>query len=212
MATPSQDSRPDTQAPDISTITNYWTDMVQATSNFWLGQASRWSRALQQMRTGTYAPASWAQDVMGAMDDWTQLMATPCQWMPQAERQLPTFLFVVDGDTEFSGPTDAPAAVFLPPGVTITVTDLYHVGADGTGGSQAVGTSSISATDHVQAQLSPQSDRVEVTLVNLGRGESRRTVQGINPGLYVGAVYATEVATRRPLAIVYALIEPSEVP
>lgn len=53
---------------------------------------------------------------------------------------------------------------------------------------------------------------MEVTLVDLGRGQSRRTVQGINPGLYVGAVYATEVATRRPVAIIYALIEVSEVP
>lgn len=211
-ATPPPDNKAGTPAPDTSTVTHYWTDMLQATSTFWLGQAGRWSRALDQMRSGTYDSSTWMQDMAGAMDEWTQWMATPCQWMPQAERQLPTFLFVVDGDTEFYGPVGAPTAVFLPPDVTMTVTDLYLIGGDGTGGSSAAGTRSINANAHVQAQLSPGGDRVEITLVNLGRGQSRRTVQGINPGLYVGAVYASEVATRRPLAIVYALVEVSEVP
>ncbi|MFL5345410.1 MAG: hypothetical protein ACJ8AT_11480 [Hyalangium sp.] len=213
MATPPRDSNTGTPAPDAATVTRYWTDMLQGSSTFLLGQVGRWSRALDQMRTGTYAPSSWMQDMTGTLDELTLLIALPFQWMPQsAERQLPTFLFVVDGDTEFVGPMDASTAVFLPPGVTITVTDLYLIGGDGTGGGQAVGKRSINANDHVQAQLSPQSDRVEVTLVDLGRGQSRRTVQGINPGLYVGAVYATEVATRRPLAVIYALVEASEVP
>src|SRR5512140_1899465 len=99
MATPPRDSKAGTSAPpDASTVTGYWVDMMQATSTFWLSQAGRWSKALEQMRGGTYAPSTLMQDMALSMDDWTMLMATPCQWVPHAERQLPTFLFVVDGD------------------------------------------------------------------------------------------------------------------
>lgn len=212
MATPSPDSTAGTPAPDVSTVTRAWSGMLQATSTFWLSQSGRWSRALDQMRSGAYDSSLLMKDMAGTLDEWTVLAATPCQGVSHSERQLPTLLFVVDGDTEFAGPLEAPTALFLPPGVTMTVTDLYLVGGNGTGGSHAVGPRSVDASAHVQAQLSPQGDQVEVTLVDLGRGQSRRTVQGINPGLYVGAVYATEVATRRPVAIIYALIEVSEVP
>jgi hypothetical protein len=107
---------------------------------------------------------------------------------------------------------DAPTSVFLPPGVTTVVTDLHQIGGTATGPGPATGPHSIDASKHVRAQFSPARDRVEVTLVDLGRGQSQRGHRGIRPGLYVGAVYATEVATRRPLAVVFVLVEESTVP
>jgi hypothetical protein len=218
MATKAPDSQTAMPAIDPAAATAYLSSMAQAASTFFQGQVGRWSQATEQMRQGTYDPPRWAKDMVGTLDDWTAWIMVSFQGVsrPQAtttpQRELPTFLFVVDGDVEFVGPMDAPTPFFLPAGVTITMTDLYLIGGDGTGGNPPGVTRSINASAHVQARLSAQGDRVEVNLVDLGRGQSRRTVQGIGPGLYVGAVYAMEVATPRPLAIVYALVKASSVP
>src|SRR4051794_13036680 len=100
MATPSPDSTAGTPAPDVSTMTRFWSDMLQATSTFWLSQSGRWSRALDQMRSGAYDSSLLMKDMAGTLDEWTVLAATPCQGVSHSERQLPTLLFVVDGDTE----------------------------------------------------------------------------------------------------------------
>jgi hypothetical protein len=209
---PRRDVGAQAEAGAASTATDYWSSMLQATTSFWQGQLTRWSSALEQMREGTYDASRGMQDIARTWDAWATLMASPCQTGGPG-RQLPTLLFIVDGEAEFVGPQEAPTSVFLPPGVTTVVTDLYRVGGSETArGRQTAGTRSIEASAHVRAQFSPAGDRVEVALVNLGRGQRRRDKQGISPGLYVGAVYATEVATRRPLAVIYALVEESTVP
>jgi hypothetical protein len=196
---------------DASTFTNYWSDLLRASAPFWESQLSLWADALEQIRKGQYGASQYLQDVVKTWDAWAMLLATSLQF-GSPQRQLPTLLFVVDGDAEFEGPVDAPTSVFLPPGVTTVVTDLYQIGGKSTGGGNIAGPRSIDASKHVRAEFSPARDRVGVTLVDLGRGQSERSNRGIAPGLYVGAVYATEVATRRPLAVVYVLIEETTVP
>ncbi|MDY7232524.1 hypothetical protein [Hyalangium rubrum] len=215
MTTSTRDSDRDTPMMDASSAATFWNDMFQTNFTFWQSQHSRFFSALDKMREGKYDSAQWMQDVAGSWDAWLTLLASPWQASAGRERQLPTLLFVVDGDAEFIGPTDAPTHVFLPDGVTTRVTDLHPVVGAGIavrGKSLEQGTGNIDANAHIRAQLSPNRDRVEVSLVDLGRGQSRRKTQGIDPGLYVGAVYATEVATRRPLAIIYVLVEESKEP
>jgi hypothetical protein len=191
---------------DASSFTDYWGDLLRASAPFWESQLDLWADALEQMRKGKYGASEYMQDVVKTWDAWAMLLATSLQF-GSPQRQLPTLLFVVDGDAEFVGPVDAPTSVFLPPGVTTVVTDLYQIGGKSTAGPR-----SIDASKHVRAQFSPARDRVAVTLVDLGRGQSERGNRGLAPGLYVGAVYATEIATRRPLAVVYVLIEEATVP
>ena len=200
-----------TPAADASTFTNSWSDLLRASAPFWQSQLELWTDALDQMRKGSYGGSQYMRDAVRTWDAWTTLMAASLQF-GSPQRQLPTLLFIVDGEAEFVGPVDAPTSVFLPPGVTTVVTDLYPIGGGRTGGGPTAEPQSIDASKHVRAQFSPARDRVEVTLVNLGRGQSQRSNRGIGPGLYVGAIYATEVATRRPLAAVYVLIEESTVP
>lgn len=213
MAMENQDSKGGPPPMDASTASRSLSDLLTASTTFWQGQLERWSGALDQMRKGSYDSSHLLQDVVGTFDAWTLLLASPLRMGASTERQLPTLLFIVDGDAEFVGPLDAPTSVFLPPGVTTVATDLYRVGGNGTKGGPDTGeTRGIDAIAHVRAQFSPARDRVEVSLVDLGRGQAQRNTRGISPGLYVGAVYSTEVATRRALAVVYALVEESVTP
>jgi hypothetical protein len=205
MNTNEQEPTVGPQRADASTFTDYWSDLLRASAPFWESQLDLWADALEQLRKGKYGASQYMQDVVKTWDAWAMLLATSLQF-GRPQRQLPTLLFVVDGDAEFVGPMDAPTSVFLPPGVTTVVTDLYQIGG------KTTGSRSIDASKHVRAQFSPARDQVEVTLVDLGRGQSQRGSRGIAPGLYVGAVYAMEVATRRPLAVVYVLIEEATVP
>jgi hypothetical protein len=211
MNTNEQEPKVGTPPTDASTFTDYWGELLRASAPFWESQLDLWADALKQMRKGTYGSSQYLRDTVKTWDAWAMLLATSLQF-GSPQRQLPTLLFVVDGDAEFVGPVDAPTSVFLPPGVTTVVTDLHQIGGNTTGGGPTVGPRSIDASKHVRAQFSPARDRVEVTLVDLGRGQSQRGSRGIAPGLYVGAVYAMEVATRRPLAVVYVLIEEATVP
>jgi hypothetical protein len=204
-----QDSNVGTPAGDASTFTDYWSDLLRASVPFWESQLTLWTDALAQMRKGSYGGSDYLRDVVKSWDGWATLLTTSLQFGNTQLRQLPTLLFIVDGDAEFVGPMDAPTSVFLPPGVTTVVTDLHQIGGNGAGGGQP---QIIEAAKHVRAQFSPARDRVQVTLVDLGRGQSQRATRGIGPGLYVGVIYATEVATRRPLAVVYVLVEESTVP
>jgi len=211
MNTNEQQTHPGKPPTDSTSFTDYWGELLRASAPFWEGQLDLWADALEQMRKGNYGASQYMQDVVKTWDSWAMLLATSMRF-GSPQRQLPTLLFVVDGDAEFVGPMDAPTSVFLPPGVTTAVTDLYQIGGKSTGGGSTGGPRSIDASQHVRAQFSPARDQVEVTLVDLGRGQSERSNRGIAPGLYVGAVYAMEVATRRPLAVVYVLIEEATVP
>lgn len=211
MSTNEQEPKVGTPQADVSTFTDYWGDLLRASAPFWESQLDLWADALEQIRKGKYGSSQYMQDVVKTWDAWAMLLATSLQF-GRPQRQLPTLLFVVDGDAEVVGPVNAPTSVFLPPGVTTVVTDLYRIGGNTTGGGNTEEPRSIDASKHVRAQFSPARDQVEVTLVNLGRGKSQRSSRGIAPGLYVGAVYSMEVATRRPLAAVYVLIEETSVP
>jgi hypothetical protein len=205
---------PDTKSPPpMGDASAALSDLLRTGTTFWQGQLDRWASALDQMRKGSYGGSRLLQDVAGTLDSWTLLLAGSFQRGAGTERPLPTLLFIVDGDAEFVGPVDAATSVYLPPGVTTVVTDLYPIGGKGTkGGQQTAGPYTIDASSHVRAQFSPARDRVEVSLVDLGRGQAQRNKRGLSPGLYVGAVSATEVATRHPLALVYALVEESVTP
>ncbi len=188
-------------------------EFLKASTLFFQDQLSRWTGILQKVRAGTYDSTQWMQDVVGMLDTWLELAATPFQLTAGQARQLPTLLFVVDGDAEFSPPGDAPTNIFLPPSVTTEVSDLYRAGDDIlAGGPPASGSRTISARAHVRARLAPEGDRVVVTLVDIGRGKSAREQKGIFPGLYLGAVFAREGAERRPLAIICALFETPTLP
>jgi hypothetical protein len=195
------------------TFTDCWSDLLQASLPFFESQLNVLADALaqMQMRKGSYGGSQYIQDVISTWEGWATLVMTSLQFgtTPQG---LPALSLIVDGDAELVGPMGTPTSVLLPPGVTTVVTDLHRIGGRATGDGPTAEPQSIDASRHVRAQLSPARDRVEVTLVDLGRGQSERDGRGIVPGLYVGAVYAMEAETRRPLAVLYVLVEESPVP
>lgn len=200
-------------ATGTTTAVRHLDEFLKASTTFFQDQLFRWTGILQRVRAGTYDPTQWFQDVVGMWDALLDLSTVPFQLASGREKQLPSLLFVVDGDAEFCPPGDAPIHLFLPPGVTPEVSDLYRVGDDIlAGGPPASGSRTISAQAHVRARLSPEGDRVVVTLVDIGRGKSVREQKGIFPGLYAGAVFVREGSERRPLAIICALIEEPTLP
>jgi len=200
-------------ATGTTTAVHRLDEFLKAGTTFWQDQLGRWTGILQKVRAGTYDSTQWLQDVVGMWDAVIDLANVPVQVAAGREKQLPTLLFVVDGDAEFCPPGDAPIHLFLPPGVTPEVSDLYRVGDDIlAAGPPASGSRTISARAHVRARLSPEGDRVVVTLVDIGRGRSVREQKGIFPGLYAGAVFVREGSERRPLAIICALIEEPTLP
>jgi hypothetical protein len=171
-------------------LTQELLNALQAASiSFWQNQSTRWLGMLQRMRAGTYDASQFAQDVVSMWDNWAALAAFPVQFGVSQTRQLPTLLFVVDGVAENSGPATAPTPFFVPSGVTIELTDLFQVG----------GTEKIAAKDFIRATLSPTGDRMVLTLIDIDKGK-------FQSGLYVGAVFAPELAARRPLAVVHVFI------
>ncbi len=213
MTTPIGNTSAASSTTGTTTAVHNLDEILKASTTFVEDQLGRWTGILQKVRAGTYDSTQWMQDALGMLDDWINLATVPVQLAAGREKELPTLLFVVDGDAEFSPPGDAATNIILPPGVTPEVSDLYRVGDDIlAGGPPASGSRTISAQAHVRARLSPQGDRVVVTLVDIGRGKSVREQRGIFPGLYAGAVFAREGPERRPLAIVCALFEEPTLP
>ncbi|KFA87728.1 hypothetical protein [Archangium violaceum] len=213
MTTPPGGPSAAPSATGTTTAAHRLDEFLKSSTTFVQDQLGRWTGILQKVRAGTYDSKQGLQDAVGMLDAWLDLATVPFQSATGREKQLPTLLFVVDGDAEFSPPGDAPTHIFLPPGITPEVSDLYRVGDDIlAGGPPASGSRTISAQAHVRARLSPERDRVVVTLVDIGRGKSVREQKGIFPGLYAGAVFAREGSERRPLAIICALVEESTLP
>jgi hypothetical protein len=208
-----QDRNVGTAMTDAPTGTDYWSDLLQASLPFFESQLNLLADALAQMqpRKRSYGGTQYLQDVISTWDGWATLVMTSLQF-GATPQHLPTLNFIVDGDAELVGPMGTSTSVSLPPGVTTFVTDLCRIGGRTADSGLTEGPHSIDASRHVRTQLSPAGDRVEVTLVDLGRGQSERDGRGIVPGLYVGAVYAMEAETRRPLAVVYVLVKEPPAP
>jgi hypothetical protein len=203
-----QDRSVGTAMAAAPTFTDYWSDLLQASLPFFESQLNVLADALAQMqlRQRGYGGTQYLQDVISTWEGWATLVMTSLQF-GTTPQQLPALSLIVDGDAELVGPKRTPTSVPVPPGVTTVVTDLHRIGGRTTADCPTEGPHCIDASRHVQAQLSPAGDRMEVTLVDLGRGQGERDSRGIVPGLYVGAVYAMEAETRRPLAIIYVLVE-----
>jgi len=177
---------------------NNLNDLLNASSAIMLDQVARWSEMLQKMRTGTYTPSQWMSDVVGMWDAWLSLVAVPTRLGVQTSGQLPTLLLIVDGVAETVGPISTPTNLSLPAGVTLEMSDLYQLGGNG-----------VLDKKYVLPLLLPDGTSVEVRLVDLGGGQNHIAKQ-LPSGLYVGSLYAKELATYRPLALVYVLITTPE--
>lgn len=176
--------------------TDFLNGLILATTALMEEQIGRWSRAVQQMRQGTYEAGQFQRDLVQMWDPWIALATFPFRWGTQASTSLPTILFIVDGVAETVGPFKASLNISLEAGVTPRMGDLYPI----------EGTQRFNPA-HIQVELTPEGDQLSVRLVDLGSGETERNTKGLHPGFYVGPVYAVEGATRRPLALVYVLIE-----
>ncbi len=197
MSSPPNASNTNSGRRDTTTVaTDFLNDLLNATSTLWQDQLARWSNVYQRMRQGSYTLSQLQIDLARMWDPWLTLAAFPTQWGTQYSRQLPTLLFIVDEVAETVGPFDASTNISTPPGSTPEVSDLHQIGGD-----QKLD------KKHVQVELTPEGSRVSVKLVGLGSGPTERQKTGITPGLYVGPVYVKELAARRPLALVYVLIE-----
>jgi hypothetical protein len=198
--------------PDTTTATEFLNDLMRSVSALWVDQVARVSNIFTRMREGSYTSTELQMDLARMWDPWIAMATFPLQWWSQYSRVLPTLLFVVDPVAETVGPLDAPVTVSLPAGLTLQVDDLHPVGnsQSKTLGGPGPGGNPNPKLDkkHIQAEFSPEGNRILVRLVDLGSGAARKLAgNDITPGFYVGPVYVTEVATRRPLAILYVLVE-----
>jgi hypothetical protein len=173
---------------------NNLNDLLSASTAILQDQMGRWSQMLVKMRTGSYTSSDWLKDVVGMWDAWLALATVPTRLGTQPTGELPTLLLIMDGVAETVGPTAAPTNLNLPPGVTLELSDLYQLGGSG-----------VLSKNYVLPLLLPDGS-VEVRLVNLGGGATPHVATQLPSGLYVGPVYAKELATYRPLALVYVLI------
>lgn len=180
---------------------NNLNELLTASSAVLVDQVARWSSMLQKMRDGTYTSSQWMSDVVGMWDAWLSLVSMPTRLTAQTSGQLPTLLLIMDGVAETVGPVSTPTPLSLPAGVTLEMSDLYQLGGTG-----------VLDKQHVLPLLLPDGTTVEVRLVNLGGGQTPNLAQQLPAGLYAGPLYARELATYRPLALVYVLIQSPEAP
>jgi hypothetical protein len=175
---------------------NNLNDLLNASTAILMDQVGRWSAMIQKMRDGRYTPSEWMKDVVGVWDSWLQLMPLPSRLeLEPSSGQLPTLLLVMDDVAETVGPVSIPTNLSLPPGVTLEMSDLHQLGGTG-----------VLSKKHVLPLLLPDGRSVEVRLVDLGGGPQPHLARQLPCGIYVGPLYAKELATYRPLALVYVLI------
>jgi len=175
---------------------NNLNDLMNASTAVLMDQVGRWSQMIQKMREGQYTPSDWMKDVVGMWDSWLGLVPLPSRLGAQAAGgQLPTLLLIMDDVAETVGPVATPTNLSLPPGVTLELSDLHQLGGEG-----------VLSRKHVLPLLLPDGNSVEVRLVDLGGGPQPHVAKQLPCGLYVGPLYAKELATYRPLALVYVLI------
>lgn len=178
----------------------YFNDMMSATTAFWQEQAMGWAGLVQRMMETPAAPAQTARETNAndAWQRWLSLFTSPVWWLTRYQAEAPTVLLVAESQAEMAGPSVAQTLVSVPDGAQVEVTDL-----------QRIGTGASLPRTHLDVQLLPGGNRVEVKLVNLGNSAERKA----RSGLFAAVVYAKEQATRRPLAFVVAYIEePGRVP
>lgn len=178
---------------------NTLNDLLNASSAVVVDQVARWSAMIQKMRDGTYTPSEWMSDTVAMWDSWLALWTMPMGQGAQASGQLPTLLLIMDGVAETVGPVASPISLSLPAGVTLEMSDLHQLGGNG-----------VLSKQHVLPLLLPEGNSVEVRLVDLGGGQEQNLAELLPAGLYVGPLYAKELATYRPLALVYVLITTPE--
>jgi hypothetical protein len=181
---------------DITTATEFLNDLMNATSGVLLDQFGRLSNIIQQLRQGSYTPTQFQMDLSRMWDPLIAMVAFPFQWATSDARPLATMLFVVDQVAETVGPIETPTNISVPPGLTPVVNELNQIGGNLKFDKK-----------HVEAEFTPEGNRVSIKLIALGSGPTARQQNGIEPGLYAGAVYVKELATPRPLAIIYVLVE-----
>lgn len=205
MTTPSSDNTSPT-GTDTTTAVQFLNDLLVAASSRWMEQAARWSDIYHRMREGTYSATQLQQDLSRLWDPWLALAAFPAGWWMQNSQQLPTIFILVDAVAETVGPVEARLNASVLPWRTPEVGPLQRIGGPTTG----TGTG-VFAPKFIQLGVSPEGNRLFVTLVELGGNKEARGKNGIEPGLYMGLVSVKEVALRRPLVLLYVFIdEPSE--
>jgi hypothetical protein len=175
---------------------NNLSDLLNASAAVLQDQVGRWAQILQKMREGSYTTSQWLSDVVGMWDGWLSLVTVPAQLGTQSSGALPSVLLIMDGVAETVGPSATTTNVSLPPGVTLEATDLHQLGGDG-----------VLNKKYVLPQILPDGSSVEVRLVNLGGDQGQNVAKQLPAGLYVGPLYAKELATYRPLILIYVQVQ-----
>jgi hypothetical protein len=186
-----------------TTAFQYWNDWVNVAGPLWEDQLARWARMYNAAASRGSHPGEWTRDVADLWNGWISSFATlatfPWEWSVRRPMSIPSVMFMVDGAAEATGPQSVPSPIAAA-GLQIAATDLHRVG-----GGPAV------PSEHVFVELTSNGNRVQVTLVNLGK-YATTSGNALANGLYTGAVYAFEGPSRRPLAFVHLHVERSGAP
>jgi hypothetical protein len=180
----------------------FWNAMLGATSSVMQRHLLRGAEIFQRVFMGEYGAAQWASDVTQLWSSWFGLAAFPFEWWSRYMGHIPTLILVVDKTSGTVGPVSAPTPISLSNrDFLLNVTDLQHLQGKGR----------IESARHVFARLTQNGNRLEAKLVELGDSPEERERTGIQPGFYIGLVYASLKAEsqRLPLAILAALVEES---
>jgi hypothetical protein len=175
----------------------------QKTSSEWpwrelLSNQARFLRELWQVgKSSVKDPSSWPSKTSQFWSHW----ASPTAWF-SGTHGVPdghgdASYFVIDGAAEATGERRLPLP--FPLGSTaLETTSLKNVQGRGE-----------IAAEHVEARLvaGPTGDQLGLALVNLGRVQQRLGTGEIDPGLYVGAIFA-QGDRSKPVVIVQARLAP----
>ena len=175
----------------------------QKTSSEWpwrelLSNHARFLRELWQVgKSSVKDPSAWPSKTSQFWSHW----ATPTAWF-SGGRGAPdspgdAAHFVIDGAAEATGER----RLHLP--FTLGTTALQTTSLKNVQGRGEI------AAQHVEARVvaGTAGDELGLALVNLGRVQQRLATGDIDPGLYVGAIFA-DGDQSKPVVIVQALLTP----
>jgi hypothetical protein len=175
----------------------YWNDLVSVSMSLMEQQMMRWTGAWQRVALGEETPGGMVRDLAGLWRGWVSMMtgfaAFPAEWSARRLMSTPSLVFTVDQAGQTVQPQSALTAITAS-GLEVGATDLQHVG-----------TPACVPSSSVEVLLLDRGNRVQVTLVNLGR-DAGAAGNNLAPGLYMGVAYAYERPNLRPLALVYLFV------
>lgn len=171
---------------------DFWNSLLSAFTALSQRQMLDSADLFQRAVTGQFSLDQWVRDLIAMWMRWFSLANLPMEWLARSTSQVPLAVFVVDQEAETDIRSVRPPVVLT--SAQLEVTDLWNIQGNNSKLENQPGKQCINV------ELTQDGNRLDVRLVSLLQ-------QRLDPGLYIGAVYAhaPPEATRYLLALVLVL-------